>query len=69
MKDKYLRLSQLATTRKNKGMLPASPATVWRWVAADKFPKPFKLNGMTLWDVQVVEAYMRKKQAACCLES
>lgn len=25
---------------------------IWRWVRADKFPKPVKLNGATRWKVE-----------------
>jgi prophage regulatory protein len=32
------------------GYIPASPATIWRWVRAGRFPKPVKLGpGVTAW--------------------
>lgn len=59
-----LRLSQLATTPGKPGLLPISPATVWRLVKESKFPKPFKLSpATTVWDaVEVAQwiEYQRK---------
>jgi len=46
-----LRLSQIASTPGKPGLLPVSPATVWRLVKAGKFPAPFKLSAATtVWD-------------------
>ncbi|MDY7576008.1 helix-turn-helix transcriptional regulator [Actimicrobium sp. CCI2.3] len=40
-------------------MLPVSPATIWRWVREDKFPKPFKLgDSVTVWNAAEVEAFI-----------
>jgi prophage regulatory protein len=56
---RVLRLQQLATTKKRDGLLPVSPATVWRWVRAGKFPAPFKLGeGTTVWDADAVDAFI-----------
>jgi predicted DNA-binding transcriptional regulator AlpA len=31
-------------------LIPISPATIWRWVRAGRFPKPVKLGpGVTAW--------------------
>ena len=55
----FVRLSQLATTRKSKGLLPVSPATVWRQVKLGQFPKPIKLSSMvTAWDLRDVESWL-----------
>lgn len=41
-------------------MVPISPATLWRWVKAKKFPAPIKLSvGVTAWRVSDVEAWAR----------
>lgn len=56
---RVLRLQQLATTKDRPGLLPVSPATVWRWVRDGKFPAPFKLGeGTTVWDAALVEAFV-----------
>lgn len=39
-------------------------ATVWRWVAAGKFPKPIKLSpGCTRWQKSVVDQHEKAKGA------
>ena len=64
MKHRIGRISVVATTKKSEGLLPVSPATIWRWVAEGKFPKPFKLGpNTTVWDLEQVEA------AVECLKS
>ena len=56
---RVLRLQQLATTKKRPGLLPVSPATVWRWVRDGKFPAAFKIGeGTTVWDAAQVEAFV-----------
>ena len=63
MSQTCTRMKQLATTKDNRGYLPVSPATVWRWVAAGRFPKPFKLgDGTTVWNMADIEAWQRAKQ-------
>ncbi len=62
---RVLRLQQLATTKDRTGRLPVSPATVWRWVRAGKFPAPFKLGeGTTVWDADAVDAFIASSKAA-----
>jgi len=44
--ETVIRMSELASTKDRKGLLPISPATVWRLNADPDsgFPKPFKLG-------------------------
>jgi prophage regulatory protein len=65
MSQRVIRISELASTPAKltkpakPGLLPVSPATVWRWVREGKFPKPFKLGkSVTVWDVALVEAFI-----------
>lgn len=59
------RIRQLVGTKVTPGMLPVSEATVWRWVAAGKFPRPFKLAvGTTVWNMAEVEAFIAAQKAA-----
>lgn len=53
------RLRQLASTPNHPGVLPVSPATLWRWVKLGKFPKPYTI-GMrtTVWDKSKVDAWL-----------
>lgn len=63
MAQKVLRLSQLATTPGKPGLVPASPATVWRLAKAGKFPKPFKLSpGITVWDAAEIDQWIEQQR-------
>jgi predicted DNA-binding transcriptional regulator AlpA len=49
---KFIRISSLAST-------PVSPATIWRWVSAGKFPKPIKLGPcVTAWHTADIERFL-----------
>jgi predicted DNA-binding transcriptional regulator AlpA len=65
MSRRVIRISELASTpatgdRPAKpGLLPVSPATIWRWVRESKFPQPFKLGtSVTVWNLEEVEAFI-----------
>jgi prophage regulatory protein len=61
--QRLFRLQQIATTPQRQGILPCSPATVWRMVKAGKFPRPFKIGQRcTVWDAAEVEAYIQRLQ-------
>jgi prophage regulatory protein len=62
MAQRVIRIADLATTKKRHGRLPVSPATVWRWVKAGKFPAPFKLGpNTTVFDLDQVEAHLTQQ--------
>lgn len=62
MAQRVIRVAEIATTKDKKGLLPVSPATVWRWVREGKFPKPFKLgDAVTVWDAAEVEAFIAQR--------
>lgn len=62
LQPRIIRIADLATTPKKAGILPVSPATIWRWVRDGKFPKPFKLgDSVTGWHADEIDAYI----AAC----
>lgn len=43
-------------------ILPISPATLWRWVAAGKFPKPVKFSShVTAWRVEDIIRWLNSK--------
>ena len=57
--QRVIRVAELATTKSKAGLLPVSPATVWRWVREGKFPKPFKLGeSTTVWNLADVEKFI-----------
>jgi prophage regulatory protein len=63
MSQRVIRLAQLASINDRPGLLPVSPATIWRWVRQNKFPRPFKLAaGTTVWDARAVEAFITAQQ-------
>lgn len=57
-KQVLLRLSDIASTPAKRGILPVSPATIWRWIGAGKFPKPFKIGSITAWHADEVDAFV-----------
>jgi prophage regulatory protein len=64
MSQQFIRIKELASVPGSPGRLPVSPATLWRWIAAGKFPRPFKLGDrITVWDAGEVEAFLASQQA------
>jgi predicted DNA-binding transcriptional regulator AlpA len=55
-------MAQLASTKEKIGILPVSPATIWRWVRAGQFPQPYKLAAQTtVWDANEVEQFLNQR--------
>jgi len=55
----YLRQKQIVP-----GLVPISPATLWRRVKSGEFPKPVKLSErVTAWRVEDVRAWMDSRSA------
>lgn len=62
MSQRVIRVAEIATTKEKPGLLPVSPATIWRWVREGRFPKPFKLgHSVTVWDAGAVEAFIAER--------
>lgn len=62
MSKRIVRISEIATTKDQVGMIPVSPATIWRWVKKKKFPQPFKLSdSVTVWSLAEVEAFIAQR--------
>lgn len=64
MAQRVIRINDLASTKGKPGVLPVSPATVWRWASdpASEFPKPFSIGpNTTVWDLDQVEAFISKQ--------
>lgn len=59
MAPRVIRIADIATTPTKSGILPVSPATIWRWVRNGSFPKPFKMGGgVTGWYADDVAAFI-----------
>ncbi|MGS3152481.1 helix-turn-helix transcriptional regulator [Aeromonas sanarellii] len=57
----FIRQAQLVNDPKKgtSGLLPISQATLWRWVAAGKFPAPVKLSDrVTAWRSEDVRIWI-----------
>lgn len=64
MTTRIIRIADIATTPTKAGILPVSPATIWRWVRAGKFPKPFKIGtSVTAWKMTDVEDFIAQQSA------
>lgn len=51
--------SALVRLRQLRGVVPLSPATIWRYVGAGKFPKPIKVGAaITAWRWGEVRAWL-----------
>jgi predicted DNA-binding transcriptional regulator AlpA len=62
MQAKVVRIADIATTPNKPGMLPVSPATIWRWVRDGKFPKPFNIGARTtVWDYHEIQTYIARQ--------
>ena len=60
MASRIVRISDIATTPAKPGILPVSPATIWRWVRDGKFPKPFKMGAATVWSADCIEEFINQ---------
>lgn len=59
MSATYIRMDGLATTKTKPGLMPFSPATIWRKVKEGSFPKPIKLGErITAWHMDDIEAWL-----------
>ena len=59
MAQKYIRIGGLASTTGKRGLIPASPATIWRKVKDGTFPKPVKLGDrITAWRLDDIEVWL-----------
>ncbi|WP_425915144.1 helix-turn-helix transcriptional regulator [Acinetobacter sp. TSRC1-2] len=45
------------------GLLPITSKTLWTWVREGKFPKPIKMNGVTVWNSADVEKWLEQQGA------
>jgi len=62
MSPRVIRIADIATTPTKTGILPVSPAPIWRWVRDGKFPKPLKLGAcVTGWYAADIEAFIAQR--------
>jgi prophage regulatory protein len=59
MSPTYIRIGGLATTKCKPGLMPFSPATIWRKTKEGTFPKPVKLSErITAWHMDDIEQWL-----------
>ena len=57
-----IRINELASHKGQRGLIPVSPATLWRWVKAGKFPEPIRLSDrVTAWEASKVNAWIQSQ--------
>ena len=62
---RYMRVTDITTTSKHKGILPVSPSTLWRWVRQGKFPAPVRLTSCTVvWKESAITAWLAAQEQA-----
>jgi prophage regulatory protein len=65
MQQRVYRIAGLATTANSQGLLPVSPATIWRWVKNGSFPAPFKIgSNTTVFDADAVDSWLKSQREA-----
>lgn len=64
MAQTYIRINELATISGKGGLMPFSPATIWRKVKDGTFPKPVKLGErITAWHMDDIEEWLTARHA------
>lgn len=65
MAKRVVRISEVATTKDRKGIVPVSPATWWRWCSAGIAPAPFKIGpNTTVWALDEIERFLAERAEA-----
>lgn len=60
--NQLIRINELASHKGQRGLIPVSPATLWRWVKAGKFPEPIRLSDrVTAWEASKVNAWVESR--------
>jgi prophage regulatory protein len=64
MQQEFIRLDSLATKGKKAGLLPISPATVWRYCRDGLLTPPIKLGPrITAWPTAEITAVTKARHA------
>lgn len=62
--NRLIRINELASSKGQPGIVPVSPATLWRWVKSGKFPAPVRLSErVTAWEASKVNAWIQSQSS------
>lgn len=62
MHPTFIRMADLASTHHQRGLLPVSANTIWRWARVGLFPKPVNLGPQVrAWRVADIQAWASAK--------
>lgn len=53
---------QLLRSKAVAAKFSTSENTIWRWSRETDFPKPFKVNGLTVWDENELNNWLTSKK-------
>tara|TARA_Y100001958_G_C21246319_1_gene576699 strand:+ start:4206 stop:4430 length:225 start_codon:yes stop_codon:yes gene_type:complete len=62
MNDTYLRTNKnLLRIKHLTNKLSMSKSTIWLWIRNNKFPKPTKINGISVWRSETIDQWIDKQ--------
>ena len=62
MNDTYLRTNKnLLRIKHLTNKLSMSKSTIWLWIRNNKFPKPTKINGISVWRSEAIDQWIDKQ--------
>lgn len=65
MERRFIRITELSSSKGKPGRWPVSGQTIWRWVASGVLPPPVKLGPqVSAWPMEVIEAHEVRQAAA-----
>jgi predicted DNA-binding transcriptional regulator AlpA len=59
MQPRYLKKSDLISTRTSRGRYPFGATTLWRKIREGKFPEPVVIAGIRCWAIEDLERWER----------
>ena len=61
MNDTYLRTNKnLLRIKHLTNKLSMSKSTIWLWIRNNKFPKPTKINGISVWRSEAIDQWINE---------
>lgn len=65
MERRFIRITELSSSKGKPGRWPVSSQTIWRWVASGVLAPPVKLGPqVSAWPMETIEAHEARQAAA-----